>query len=600
MLGFDKTVTDSNANRLTTRAYESQAFAEAPIGLEAVGRFLKFAAPFIITSLIISVSAAVLYISLAKPMYTASVRLVFDPKSIPSFDQSTRWLEPSSEMTTRIESQVELIKSGLTARKVIFDLELMDDAEFNPDGKLRRVSAAVVGADGDAESTAGSRNHTVLGDVAAMVPTFLKNVSARRVGLSSAIEIAYAAGSPEKAARIANALVDAYISISISQKNQEAQKGVVWLEERVTELRNQAFEAKRAVERFAVVGAGTRSNSVVRKAELESIAATYLKMYENFLLKSMEAQQRISYPVADSYVVSPASRTFVSKSPKRGVVLGFSIALGLAFGAGVALARISLDRVIRRHDAVEALGLGLLGALDFEDALSPRGLRRRPSGPAGPAGRLVDVFDPSVLLQARGLHASLSSLSDGRDRQIGIVGVTSGCGATSVAAKLAQVSAASGSRTLLVDANQRTPRLSRELAPDAKIGFAEFRSGAHCTDKPAAVELPQGPFLMPVGGGGAPSPVAFPGNLGLCVERDREAIESMTDGFRMCFYDLPTGDDLLGLRGIAPAMDAVVIVAEFGVTSIDDLSVLRSELYQNGVTVLGVVLNKVADSRRLV
>ena len=61
------------------------------------------------------------------------------------------------------------------------------------------------------------------------------------------IQISFWRKSPEKAARIANAIAEAYISDQLQSKFEASQRAESWLQERVTELRQQASAAEKAV-----------------------------------------------------------------------------------------------------------------------------------------------------------------------------------------------------------------------------------------------------------------------------------------------------------------------------------------------------------------
>lgn len=581
------------------------ASPEGVIDTAALFRFARFASPYIVSMIILTAIGAAAYLYTARPMYTASARLLFDPKSSPSFDQSTRWLEPSAEMTTRIESQVEIIRSGVTARRVIFELKLFDDPEFVPKSGLSSIAAIAAPQSSSRIQSAALKQalegQRIRARMEGTLPIFLKNLYVRRVGLSSAIEIAYKASSPERASKIANALAAAYIKMSIERKAQEAKRGVIWLHERLAELRQQAFDAKRDVERFKITGAGSASDSTVRKAELQSVADTYLKMYESFLLKSMETQQRVSYPVSDAHVVSAASPSFVSKSPKRGAVIGFAVAFGVLSGLGLAFARLSLDRRIRRLDAASRAGLRTLGVVDFDDKLvSPsKAGGRRPKSRSGQDLGLV--FSSPTLLQLRSVNTALTTPELSDRRRIGVAGITKGCGATTVAAKLALISAAGGAKTLLVDANRLWPRLSNGLAaPDSEIGFFDCMKDEIGAETAIHECGGEGFAFLPVGTFDADSKHRVDASFGLSVTRDAERVRRITMGYDLCIFDLPPFQTESELRSIAPALDAVILVAEFGATTIDELMRAKAELARSGVYVIGVVLNKVSDARRLV
>ena len=85
----------------------------------------------------------------------------------------------------------------------------------------------------------------------------------------------------EKAARIANAVADAYINDQLNVKYEAARRASVWLQGRIAELRNQSNTAARAVEEYKeknnIVEAGARgllSDLQLQELNSQMISAT--------------------------------------------------------------------------------------------------------------------------------------------------------------------------------------------------------------------------------------------------------------------------------------------------------------------------------------
>jgi succinoglycan biosynthesis transport protein ExoP len=62
---------------------------------------------------------------------------------------------------------------------------------------------------------------------------------ARLVG-SYVMEINFQSVNPEKAAKIANAIAEAYIDDELNSKYEETRRASIWLQDRLKELRSQA------------------------------------------------------------------------------------------------------------------------------------------------------------------------------------------------------------------------------------------------------------------------------------------------------------------------------------------------------------------------
>ena len=76
---------------------------------------------------------------------------------------------------------------------------------------------------------------------------FKNRLTLNRVGLTYIIEIGFQSSDPDHAAKIANAVADAFIVDQLESKYQTIGKATTWLQDRLNELRSQASAAERAV-----------------------------------------------------------------------------------------------------------------------------------------------------------------------------------------------------------------------------------------------------------------------------------------------------------------------------------------------------------------
>ena len=100
----------------------------------------------------------------------------------------------------------------------------------------------------------------------------------KRVGQSYMMRIDFSSQNSEQAAKVANAMIDAYIFDQLNAKYQANRRAGDWLQERLQTLREQAAAAERAVIEFKaknniVTAAGTLMNDK-RLAEMSSQLAS--------------------------------------------------------------------------------------------------------------------------------------------------------------------------------------------------------------------------------------------------------------------------------------------------------------------------------------
>jgi succinoglycan biosynthesis transport protein ExoP len=219
----------------------------------------------------IVIAMGLVYLFTTPPSYTATATMLIDTSNIRQVQQQT--IVPDSFIDSgTVDSQVELLKSDSIALAVIKKLNLTEDREFvGPgEGLIGTVLAGVMGLFASASNGPTSEfvlEHWALG-------TFQSRLDITRVGLSYVIAIDFRSFSADRAARIANAVADAYIDDQLAAKYQTTRRAGVWLQERLHELREDASIAERAVVDFknknGMVDAGGRTINEQQLAELNS------------------------------------------------------------------------------------------------------------------------------------------------------------------------------------------------------------------------------------------------------------------------------------------------------------------------------------------
>ena len=201
--------------------------------------------PLIILIVACTTALGLTYLFTATPKYTATARMVIDTHHMQLFQQQPYQVSPVID-SGAVETQVEILKSKNVSLSVIKNLHLTDDPEFvAPGGGL---VGAVVGFISGIVSPDEPTAKADLSDRA--LGRFDKDEFISRVGLSYAMDINFTSTSPGKAAQIANAIADAYITDQLESKYQATRRASKWLQDRIKELRAQATAAQQAVVDF--------------------------------------------------------------------------------------------------------------------------------------------------------------------------------------------------------------------------------------------------------------------------------------------------------------------------------------------------------------
>lgn len=215
------------------------------------------------------VIVALLYLFTTAPLFTSTASMVIDTRKVQLFQQQSLLGDVAVDSAT-VETQVEILKSENISLAVIRDQHLIDDPEFTG------VGGGLLGAVMDFIGNLFSDGHaqSEFEQTRKALERFEKNRTIKRLGLTYVMEIGFTSKDPVKAARIANAIADAYIVDSLEAKYQATRRASVWLQDRIKELRTQASAAQKAVVDFKtannIVDSGGRLMNEQQLAEVNS------------------------------------------------------------------------------------------------------------------------------------------------------------------------------------------------------------------------------------------------------------------------------------------------------------------------------------------
>ena len=186
----------------------------------------------------------VVYLMTTPPSFTAFARMLIDTRKqqVMFAQQPMTWDFMESAM---VASQVEVLKSENIARAVVKENHLTEDPDIvGPGNDLwGTVTAAIFGAPPPEVRSETELTKRAIGAV-------MGGVTAKRLGMTYVIEVGFQSKSPGGAAKIANAVVEAYIRDQLDAKFQATGRATAWLGDRIAELKEQSAIADRAVEDF--------------------------------------------------------------------------------------------------------------------------------------------------------------------------------------------------------------------------------------------------------------------------------------------------------------------------------------------------------------
>ena len=360
---------------------------------------------------------------------------------------------------------------------------------------------------------------------------------------------------------------------------------------RIAQSREASLEASFADSMNATKGVN-EDRAGLRNLEVEASAARAL--YEAMLQRRLELTQEQELTPPSARVIATAQVPRVKSAPDRKLALAGGGLLGLLLATGIALARDLLDRSLRtgRH-VVDALGVSFLGHVPRVGSAG----RARPAAGgdeaalpsrAGPLRAALSDPAPAFLDALARVAMEMDaarSLAAGSASVIGIVSAEPRAGRTFLAANLAHMAAASGTRTLLVDLHPRSAELSRALLSDPHPDLVDVGTGAAPLADAVRRDRVSGLDMLALA---RHDPVAA-----ATLSRSQApgaALRAARPHYELVVLDLPPALEGSDLRAIAPLADAFVLVLRWGRTT---EAAARSALSQlpAHARVLGAVLN---------
>lgn len=287
-------------------------------------RMLKVRKVMILGTALAVTLATLVAVFTIPPNYTSTATVMLDQRKN-NITDLTDVLQGLTNDPTVMPNQVQIISSRELAQRVVEQLKLTDDPEFNgqpvAEGgiagfvhslrwlnpktwmKLIPQTPAPAGAPGaPSYSETESLEDTT-------IDNFLEQLDAEQITptseVTTAVSIAFTSKDAGKAAAIANAIADAYVEDSLNTKFEAAKKTAHWLSARLRELGLQVAAANETVQKFRVANnlteipqstapnnatqpnsildqqvAGISAQIVTAKADLAEKEATYQRVMQ--------------------------------------------------------------------------------------------------------------------------------------------------------------------------------------------------------------------------------------------------------------------------------------------------------------------------------
>lgn len=225
---------------------------------------------------IVFVASLILTLQLPK-RYTADASVMLDPRQekVTNVQDVLSGISPDS---AAVDTEVEVLKSRNLAEKVVTNINLDKDPEFNISLRPKSLISQITGAGKKTDSPDRMRS--------AVIDRLLSGLKVTRSGLTYVIKVSYTSKSPTRAAEIANAFADRYLLEQLDAKFDATRRASDWLNSRLTGLKGQVETAEAAVAQYkaahGLMGLTGSEGATIAQQEISTI---------NTQLASARAQQ---------------------------------------------------------------------------------------------------------------------------------------------------------------------------------------------------------------------------------------------------------------------------------------------------------------------
>lgn len=249
----------------------------------------------VIVTMALSLAAAFLI----TPRYTSTAEILLDQTSRVALGAELSGVDAGSiAVSATIENQVSIIESLNLLRRVVEREGLVNDPEFGAqasapswrtafwnlfpswNGEVREVVEPV------------AESFSIPDDVRASIGKLKGALDVVRVGRSYILQISVTSTDRDRAARLANAVADAFIVDQLETRFEAARRASDWLNERLQRLRDSLRKSEEAVSQFRtehnLVSLGTRS---LNEQQLSEISAELVQVETEAAEKQAKYEQ---------------------------------------------------------------------------------------------------------------------------------------------------------------------------------------------------------------------------------------------------------------------------------------------------------------------
>ena len=352
----------------------------------------------------------------------------------------------------------------------------------------------------------------------------------------------------------------------------------------------------------ALLRTDVSSEVVADLFNLQQNATIAREQYQRLLSRVQDLSALANVQVSDARVVSEALPPTSAASPNKRLFISAALVLAIGVGVGIALLNeyyiggITSLAQLKNLSVARAIGTIPDSVSEGDAQLLGNQIIDAPLSQYSESMRKLRLAIDTNLAQGR---AERTQESEGKQRGIVILVASAlpGEGKTTSAIALARTYAASGKRTLLIDADLRRPSIGNYLNVTPEYGLIDYLDPdtSHKQLKPY-VDTVENLIFVPAGHRSTkPTDQLINSDLFL------KMIATVREEFDIIILDSPPVLPVVDSRYLAQIADIVVMIVRFANTTqteFRDAATQLSEVIQPGVRLLAALNRNASPSRR--
>ncbi len=363
----------------------------------------------------------------------------------------------------------------------------------------------------------------------------------------------------------------------------------------------------------------TESGQTIRYRILKREVDSNRTLYENMLSKAKESGMLAGLRANNIRIVEPAKVPDTKYKPSYSLNIGLGSFAGLLLGAAFAAIREQANKNVREpgesRSYLNLEELGVIPSLTLESQgtrtrlTAPRLMAPRlvPQGPLLPAPEGQPENDKPELaswyhgrsMVAESFRYVLASLeffksSEHRHKVVVITSTGPGEGKSTVTSNLAIALAETGARVLLIDADLHKPRQHEIFGMSNELGLFDFLAPEQTGAESAFIRETRVPGLYLLSSGSRKANGEEPASLSarhLNSALISQLLDRCRQNFDTILIDTPPALQISDARVLGGLSDGIILVLRSGQTSRDAAAAMVQRFAEDGLKVLGTILN---------